>query len=81
VAHDAWAEQRSAGGWQTGAVWDDERRLHTDLVPSEEFPEDRRDIDRHLVDRLPAMLGAVGLALTRPGTSAAKGGLKVPASA
>jgi hypothetical protein len=81
MAHDAWGEQRSVGRWQTGAVRDDERRLHPDLVPSEELPEDRRDINRHHVDRLPAMLGAVGLALTRPGTSSAKGGLKVPASA
>jgi hypothetical protein len=78
--HEAWAEQREDAGWRTGAARDDELRLHPDLVPWEELPEDRRDIDRHLVERLPQLLGAAGLVITRATESAAGAARTVPAT-
>jgi hypothetical protein len=57
--HDRWCAWRTRQGWQHGTVRDDDTRRHPDLVPWEELPEDRRQIDRDRVTALKPVLAAV----------------------
>jgi len=63
--HERWVEEREANGWRAGAERDDAERIHPDLVSWDALPEDRREIDRHLVRELPGLLESVGLVLER----------------
>jgi hypothetical protein len=65
LAHERWTRERLQRGWQRGDTRDDDRQLHPDLVPWDELPEDRRDIDRQLVRQLPRILAASGQMLAR----------------
>jgi voltage-gated potassium channel Kch len=64
--HARWVRERSAAGWRHGSTRDDEKLLHPDLVSWHELPHDRREIDRRLVEAIPAMLARAGLELTEP---------------
>ncbi len=64
--HARWVRERGAAGWRHGAVRDDEQRVHPDLVSWRELAEDRREIDRRLVEAIPGMLARAGLELTEP---------------
>jgi RyR domain/TrkA-N domain len=64
--HDRWQRERTAAGWRYGAVRDDARLLHPDLVRWESLSEDRRAVDRRLVEAIPGMLAAVGMQLAPP---------------
>ena len=44
--HDIWAVQRISQGWQYGESRDDRLKLHPDLVPYEELPEQEKAYDR-----------------------------------
>ncbi len=65
LAHERWTLERRRSGWRYGDTRDDDRRLHPDLVPWQQLPEDRRDIDRQLVRQLPRILAASGESLVR----------------
>jgi len=45
-AHEVWALQRQADGWQYGTQRSDERMLHPCLVPYEDLPESEKIYDR-----------------------------------
>lgn len=47
-AHDVWAENRMKEGWTYGAVRDDGKKKHPDLVPYGELPEGEKEYDRLL---------------------------------
>jgi voltage-gated potassium channel Kch len=64
--HGRWVRERSAAGWRHGIVREDERRIHPDLVSWRELPDERREIDRRLVEKIPAMLARAGLELSEP---------------
>jgi len=63
LLHERWVEERVAGGWSTGARRDDDLRIHPDLVPWAELPDERRQIDRDLVRSLPDVLRDAGFTL------------------
>ncbi len=69
--HERWVEERTATGWRLGARRDDGLRVHPDLVPWPELPDERRAIDRHLVRAFPDALREVGLRLEREGGAGA----------
>lgn len=46
-AHDVWARQRLAEGWQYGPARDDSRKRHPCLVPYEKLPESEKEYDRN----------------------------------
>jgi serine/threonine protein kinase len=48
-AHDVWAQQRINEGWQVGDVRDDKQKIHPDLVPYEQLPEQEKEYDRQAV--------------------------------
>ena len=64
-AHDAWRAAREADGWTWGATRSDTARTHPDLLPWDKLGDERRDVDRRLVDAVPDMLAAVGLQTAR----------------
>ncbi len=45
-AHDVWARQRLAEGWQYGPARNDAQKKHPCLIPYEELPESEKDYDR-----------------------------------
>lgn len=45
-AHDIWARQRMAEGWQYGPERNDERKEHPDLVPYGQLPDSEKEYDR-----------------------------------
>jgi len=45
-AHDIWAAQRMADGWQYGPQRDDARKLHPCLVPYSDLPDAEKQYDR-----------------------------------
>jgi hypothetical protein len=61
LEHERWCEERRRLGWQPGAARDDAARVHPDLVPWSELPDDRREIDRDHVRAIPGLLADVGL--------------------
>lgn len=48
--HRRWVAQKILGGWRYGALRDDARRLHPDMVPYEQLNEDVKAWDRSAVD-------------------------------
>jgi hypothetical protein len=65
LAHERWTRERLRNGWRYGDARDDDRRVHPDLIPWEQLPSDRRDIDRQLVRQLPRIVAASGQMLVR----------------
>ena len=65
LCHERWVEERRSNGWRLGSTRSDAQRRHPDLVSWEELAEDRREIDRHLVRGLPALLALGGRNLVR----------------
>ncbi|OPY55902.1 MAG: RyR domain protein [Pelotomaculum sp. PtaU1.Bin035] len=45
-AHDIWALQRIAEGWQHGPERNDANKKHPCLVPYEELPDSEKEYDR-----------------------------------
>lgn len=44
--HETWAATRMAAGWKYGPERDDALKLHPDLVPYEDLPEEEKQFDR-----------------------------------
>jgi len=65
LEHERWVAERLAEGWQYGPDRADDTRLHPDLVDWEKLPDDRREINRRLVGRRPAMLAQIGIQIYR----------------
>lgn len=45
-AHEVWAENRRNEGWTYGAVRDDEKKQHPDMIPYNLLPESEKEYDR-----------------------------------
>ena len=63
--HVRWLAARELNGWRYGATRDDAARIHPDMVPYANLTEDRRDLDRDVVRKLPAVLRGIGLGIVR----------------
>jgi len=74
-AHDIWARQRLADGWNYGPHRDDAAKEHPCLVPYENLPESEKQYDRNAaLETLKAVL-ALGYCIEKPtGTSRSKNG-------
>ena len=44
--HATWAKKRIKEGWEWGQERDDKRKLHPDLIPYDELPEEEKHYDR-----------------------------------
>ena len=65
-AHDLWAAQRMADGWQYGAQRDDAAKLHPDLLPYADLPESEKEYDRlTAMETIKAIL-ALGYRISSP---------------
>jgi voltage-gated potassium channel Kch len=65
LEHQRWVAERLDAGWRHAAARDDDARLHPDLVPWDDLPDERREINRRLVRMRPSMLAAVGIQVYR----------------
>jgi hypothetical protein len=65
LEHERWCELRRNGGWRHGAQRNDDEKRHPDLVPWQQLPDSRREIDREHVRAIPDLLAAVGLKAVR----------------
>jgi hypothetical protein len=52
MEHERWVACQRLAGWKPGAVRDDVRRIHTDLVPFEQLSDATRGYDRDAVRNL-----------------------------
>ncbi|MES2174147.1 MAG: RyR domain-containing protein [Pseudomonadota bacterium] len=58
--HDRWMAAKLVQGWTHGAVRDDARRLHPDIVPYDNLSEAIKDLDREQVRIMARLLSASG---------------------
>jgi len=65
VEHGRWNVERLSSGWRLGDKRDVVRKLHTDLVPWRDLPEDIRDYDREHAANIPSALRAANLGVER----------------
>jgi hypothetical protein len=65
MEHWRWSLEQYLLGWRPGPKRDDFLKQHSLLVDWAELPEDAKDINRELVSRIPAILGAAGLCALR----------------
>lgn len=65
LEHQRWMDERMEAGWILGAVRDDERRAHPDLVPYDELSETSRELDRSAVNEIISILETAGLGVYR----------------
>lgn len=66
--HERWRQERFRLGWRHAVERDDRRRMHPDLVPWEQLPEESREKNRHAVRAIPGGLARAGLRAA-PGVS------------
>jgi voltage-gated potassium channel Kch len=71
LAHERWHDERLQGGWSLGDTRDDESLRHPDLVVWDELAEDRRAIDRYIVQGLGRAVAESGQELVRDGAGEA----------
>ena len=64
-AHDTWAQGRLGQGWRYGAHRDDARKLHPDLVPYDELPEEEKEYDRQTALETLKLIHALGYELVK----------------
>jgi hypothetical protein len=63
--HERWMQDRSASGWRLGSQRDERKKVHPDLVDWDDLAEDRRELDRDAVRKLPAYLATGGFEIVR----------------
>jgi hypothetical protein len=61
--HDRWCKVKQAEGWRYGAVRDNHKRIHPDLVAWEHLPDLEREKNRRYVRELPVHLATIGFQL------------------
>jgi uncharacterized membrane protein len=71
LEHERWMGERMASGYAHGPAR--QGRMHPDLVPWEELPDEARAKDVAAVQRIPAMLASVGFQALRVGTGVQDG--------
>lgn len=65
LEHNRWCRERRAAGWRFGLERNNRRRLHPMLVPWTDLSEEKRNLDRELIRRRPAILAGAGYRLAR----------------
>jgi RyR domain len=65
-AHEVWAQERMAQGWQFGPRRDDARKQHPSLVPYEQLPETEKVLDRNAAMGTLKAIRALGYRLVKP---------------
>jgi len=65
VEHARWAADRYLDGWSYGAVRDNARKLHPQLIPYADLSEAMKDLDRFAVRGLPTLAARLGLGIQR----------------
>jgi hypothetical protein len=65
LEHRRWMADRRLGGWRYGAKRDNAARLHPDLVPFEQLPDETQDYDRKFIDLLSQIMQSSDGQLTR----------------
>lgn len=63
--HERWLAERSDEGWRHAPGRDDRALLHPDIVPWDELPDERREINRRLIRARPALLAGIGIQVYR----------------
>jgi hypothetical protein len=63
--HRRWMNERTAKGWRSGQMKDNNRKLHLDLVEWEYLSEYSRNKDRSAVRAIPQHLAEAGLQIIR----------------
>jgi hypothetical protein len=71
LEHERWMGERMALGYAHGPAR--QERMHPDLVPWEELPDEARAKDVAAVEGIPAMLASVGFQALRGGTGVQDG--------
>ena len=66
-AHEVWAKQRSDEGWTWGPARDDNRKLHPDMVPYSDLPEEEKVYDRIMAFNTLRLVKKLGFRITRDG--------------
>lgn len=61
--HDVWAAKRIKEGWTCGAVRDDSKKQHPDLVPYVDLPESEKDYDREMATHAIKVIKRLGYRL------------------
>lgn len=65
MEHDRWMRERLAQGWVWGAVRDNAKKIHPDLIPWADLTEEVKEKDRVMVRNIPNALATVGLRVYR----------------
>jgi hypothetical protein len=65
--HERWMQQKLNEGWRHAESTDKERKLHKDLVPWDELPEDEREKDRTLVRSILRIIVKAGYTMVKSG--------------
>jgi hypothetical protein len=63
--HQRWMNDRLKLGWKYGEVRNNKRKIHPDLVAWQKLTDDRRELDRDSVRRLPDYLAMSGFEVVR----------------
>lgn len=64
-AHDLWAKQRLADGWQCGPARDNEQKRHPCLIPYAELPESEKAYDRQAAMETLKAIVALGYCINK----------------
>lgn len=65
-AHDIWAQQRCAAGWQYGPHRDDVRKEHPGLVPYDALDQAEKEYDRNTALETLKVIISLGYRLEKP---------------
>jgi hypothetical protein len=65
MEHERWMRDRLAKGWKYGVLRDGERKVHPELQPWPDLPEEARDRYRNAIRSLPATLQDAGFQIFR----------------
>lgn len=63
--HHAWMQEKIAQGWVYGPIKDFEKKTHPDLVPYENLPDEKKELDRMYVRDFINILEKAGLKAVR----------------
>ncbi|MEM2695607.1 MAG: RyR domain-containing protein [Thermoproteota archaeon] len=61
--HDRWMEEKLRQGWTYGPVKNIEKKTHPDLIPYEDLPEDKKELDRMYIRDFLKILDNAGFVL------------------
>lgn len=63
--HDAWARKKLQQGWKYGPVKDEALKTHPDLVPYEDLPEEKKELDRMFIRNFERILQKAGFEVVK----------------